>query len=86
MANWVLGAIRGEVELVVEVAHPCVVTEYGEEILSRADFMVGSPTALSEAGAERRLREAAARGGHTLYVPRGAMWGSEDIERMDRGG
>ncbi|NWI68611.1 ASPD dehydrogenase, partial [Todus mexicanus] len=47
---------------------------------------VGSPTALAEAEAERRLREAAARGGHTLYVPRGALWGCEDIARMDRAG
>ncbi|CAM4623528.1 unnamed protein product [Lepidochelys kempii] len=30
-----------------------------------------------------RLREAAQRGGHTLYVPRGALWGGEDIQRMD---
>uniref|UniRef100_A0A8V5GMX5 Aspartate dehydrogenase domain-containing protein n=1 Tax=Melopsittacus undulatus TaxID=13146 RepID=A0A8V5GMX5_MELUD len=75
-----------DVELVVEVAHPCVATEYGEEILSHADFMLGSPTALSDPAMEQRLRGAAERGGHTLYVPRGALWGCEDIERMDRAG
>ncbi|KAM9510602.1 aspartate dehydrogenase domain-containing protein isoform 1-T2 [Guaruba guarouba] len=75
-----------DVELVVEVAHPSVAMEYGEEILRRADFMLGSPTALSDPDTERRLRGAAARGGHTLYVPRGALWGCEDIERMDRAG
>ncbi|XP_062368545.1 aspartate dehydrogenase domain-containing protein [Cinclus cinclus] len=74
------------VDLVVEVAHPCVVQEHGEDILKHADFMVGSPSALADAVTERRLREAAARGGHTLYVPRGALWGCEDIARMDSAG
>ncbi|CAN0018574.1 unnamed protein product, partial [Bubo scandiacus] len=30
-----------EVDLVVEVAHPCVAREHGEDILAYADFMVG---------------------------------------------
>ncbi|XP_074423630.1 aspartate dehydrogenase domain-containing protein [Larus michahellis] len=75
-----------EVDLVVEVAHPCVAREHGEDILAHADFMLGSPTALADPETERRLRAAAARGGHTLYVPRGALWGCEDIRRMDDAG
>ncbi|XP_054664433.1 aspartate dehydrogenase domain-containing protein isoform X1 [Grus americana] len=75
-----------EVDLVVEVAHPCVAREHGEDILAHADFMLGSPTALADPETERRLRGAAARGGHTLYVPRGALWGCEDIQRMDQAG
>lgn len=71
------------VDLVVEVAHPCVVRDHGASFLSGADFMVGSPTALADQATEMRLREAARRGGHTLYVPRGALWGGEDIQRMD---
>uniref|UniRef100_A0A8D0EY24 Aspartate dehydrogenase domain containing n=1 Tax=Strix occidentalis caurina TaxID=311401 RepID=A0A8D0EY24_STROC len=47
---------------------------------------LGSPTALADPETERRLRGAAARGGHTLYVPRGALWGCEDIRRMDEAG
>ncbi|NXN96346.1 ASPD dehydrogenase, partial [Rhinopomastus cyanomelas] len=74
------------VDLVVEVAHPCVAQEHGEDILAHADFMLGSPTALADPEMERRLREAAERGGHTLYVPRGALWGCEDIQRMDQAG
>ncbi|XP_027563783.1 putative L-aspartate dehydrogenase, partial [Neopelma chrysocephalum] len=74
------------VDLVVEVAHPCVAQEHGEDILGHADFMLGSPTALADPETERRLREAATRGGHTLYVPRGALWGCEDIARMDQEG
>ncbi|XP_069738847.1 aspartate dehydrogenase domain-containing protein [Phaenicophaeus curvirostris] len=77
---------RTGVDLVVEVAHPCVAKEHGEDILAHADFMVGSPTALADPETERRLREAVARGGHTLYVPRGALWGCEDIRRMDQAG
>uniref|UniRef100_A0A8C4VC90 Aspartate dehydrogenase domain-containing protein n=1 Tax=Falco tinnunculus TaxID=100819 RepID=A0A8C4VC90_FALTI len=75
-----------EVDLVVEVAHPCVAQEHGEDILAHADFMLGSPTVLADPVVEQRLRGAAARGGHTLYVPRGALWGCEDIARMDRAG
>ncbi|XP_066031025.1 aspartate dehydrogenase domain-containing protein-like [Chamaea fasciata] len=74
------------VDLVVEVAHPCLAQEHGEDILRHADFMLGSPCALADAVTERRLREAAARGGHTLYVPRGALWGCDDIARMDSAG
>ncbi|XP_057245140.1 aspartate dehydrogenase domain-containing protein, partial [Malurus melanocephalus] len=47
---------------------------------------VGSPCALADPDSERRLRAAAARGGHTLYIPRGALWGCEDIARMDSAG
>ncbi|XP_032533345.1 putative L-aspartate dehydrogenase [Chiroxiphia lanceolata] len=74
------------VDLVVEVAHPCVAQEHGEDILGHADFMLGSPTALADPETERRLREAATRGSHTLYVPRGALWGCGDIARMDQEG
>nr|XP_048689249.1 aspartate dehydrogenase domain-containing protein isoform X2 [Caretta caretta] len=72
-----------EADLVVEVAHPCIVRDHGATFLSGADFMVGSPTSLADQATEMRLREAAQRGGHTLYVPRGALWGGEDIQRMD---
>ncbi|XP_074872228.1 aspartate dehydrogenase domain-containing protein isoform X1 [Carettochelys insculpta] len=74
------------VHLLVEVAHPCIARDHGEAFLSGADFMVGSPTALADPATEARLREAAQRGGHTLYVPRGALWGGEDIQRMDERG
>ncbi|CAM4690705.1 unnamed protein product [Lepidochelys olivacea] len=72
-----------EADLVVEVAHPCIARDHGATFLSGADFMVGSPTSLADQATEMRLREAAQRGGHTLYVPRGALWGGEDIQRMD---
>uniref|UniRef100_A0A674GY86 Aspartate/homoserine dehydrogenase NAD-binding domain-containing protein n=1 Tax=Taeniopygia guttata TaxID=59729 RepID=A0A674GY86_TAEGU len=59
------------VALVVEVAHPCVVQEHGEDILGHADLMLGSPTALADGDTERRLRAAAARGDTPCTCPGG---------------
>uniref|UniRef100_A0A8C4YI73 Aspartate dehydrogenase domain-containing protein n=1 Tax=Gopherus evgoodei TaxID=1825980 RepID=A0A8C4YI73_9SAUR len=74
-----------EVDLVVEVAHPCVVRDHGASFLFLTLLpQVGSPTALADQATEMRLREAARRGGHTLYVPRGALWGGEDIQDSDK--
>uniref|UniRef100_UPI00398E9CB9 aspartate dehydrogenase domain-containing protein isoform X1 n=1 Tax=Pristiophorus japonicus TaxID=55135 RepID=UPI00398E9CB9 len=69
-------------DLILEVAHPQIAKDYGDEFLKYADFMVGSPTALAEQGVDSRCREAARRYRHTLYVPRGALWGGEDIQKM----
>ena len=91
-------------DLIVEVAHPSVVAEYGVLFLKTADFMVctphththsrtlihphqvGSPTALAEAEVEKRVVREAREGEHGLYVPAGAFWGGQDIQKMaDRG-
>ncbi|CAI8015318.1 Putative L-aspartate dehydrogenase [Geodia barretti] len=73
-------------DLIVEVAHPSVVAEFGQLLLQTADFMVGSPTALAEAAVERNLLREARDGAHGLYVPAGAFWGGQDIQKMaDRG-
>ncbi|XP_061444759.1 aspartate dehydrogenase domain-containing protein isoform X2 [Rhineura floridana] len=73
-------------DIIIEVAHPCIVQDNGESFLQAADFMVGSPTALADLGTELKLREAARRSGHTLYIPSGALWGGQDIQRLDDGG
>ena len=101
-------------DLIVEVAHPSVVAEYGVLFLKTADFMVctphthththehsltlththslthphqvGSPTALAEAEVEKRVVREAREGEHGLYIPAGAFWGGQDIQKMaDRG-
>ncbi|XP_018420739.1 PREDICTED: putative L-aspartate dehydrogenase [Nanorana parkeri] len=73
-------------DLIVEVAHPDITRDYGELFLSAANLMIGSPTVLSDPEIEQKLREIAKTSGHTLYVPSGALWGGEDIQRMaDRG-
>ncbi|XP_048252420.1 putative L-aspartate dehydrogenase isoform X2 [Haliotis rufescens] len=71
-------------DLVVEVAHPSITQQYGPDILQKADYMIGSPTALADADLEAGLRSAATN--HGLYIPSGAFWGGDDIKKMaDRG-
>ncbi|XP_070204877.1 aspartate dehydrogenase domain-containing protein-like isoform X2 [Littorina saxatilis] len=71
-------------DLIVEVAHPDITRQFGASFLASADYMIGSPTAMSSASLEKELRAAATQ--HGLYVPSGAFWGGEDIKKMaDRG-
>ncbi|XP_072026436.1 aspartate dehydrogenase domain-containing protein-like [Amphiura filiformis] len=71
-------------DLIVEVAHPVISGQYGESFLMHADYMVGSPTALADQAVEDKLRAAAKH--HGLYIPSGAFWGGNDIQKMaDRG-
>uniref|UniRef100_H2Z9T7 Aspartate dehydrogenase domain-containing protein n=1 Tax=Ciona savignyi TaxID=51511 RepID=H2Z9T7_CIOSA len=72
--------------LIVEVAHPNITREFGELILSVADFFIGSPTALSDQKTENALRKAADEYKHGLYVPSGAFWGAQDIQKMAKSG
>ena len=47
-------------------------------------YQVGSPTALADQEVEDKLRAAAKH--HGMYVPSGAFWGGNDIQKMaDRG-
>ncbi|XP_061242140.1 aspartate dehydrogenase domain-containing protein isoform X3 [Bos javanicus] len=73
-------------DLVVEVAHPKIIQESGAEILRYANLLVGSPSALADQATERQLLEASHRWGHTVFVARGALWGAEDITRLDEAG
>ncbi|XP_064170662.1 aspartate dehydrogenase domain-containing protein isoform X1 [Anguilla rostrata] len=74
------------VDVIVEVCHPRIVKEFGAQFLSRAHFLVGSPTALANPQVDAELRRAAARHGKTLYVPSGALWGGQDIQRLNNSG
>lgn len=47
---------------------------------------MGSPSALSDADLNRELRQAAHKYSRTLYVPSGALWGGQDIQRMSDSG
>ncbi|KAM6224739.1 aspartate dehydrogenase domain-containing protein [Rhynchocyon petersi] len=73
-------------DLVVEVAHPQIIHDSGAHILRHASLLVGSPSALADPATEHQLREATHRWGHTVFVARGALWGSEDIARLDAAG
>ncbi|XP_060075993.1 aspartate dehydrogenase domain-containing protein-like isoform X2 [Ylistrum balloti] len=71
-------------DLIVEVAHPNITKQWGARFLATADYMIGSPTALSDATLETELRNASSC--HGLYIPTGAFWGGDDIKKMaDRG-
>ncbi|XP_029441565.1 putative L-aspartate dehydrogenase isoform X2 [Rhinatrema bivittatum] len=75
-----------QADLIVEVAHPSITRDHGAKFLSSANFMVGSPTALADQATEKQLREASRHSGKSLYIPSGALWGGEDIQKMaDRG-
>ncbi|KAK2498458.1 hypothetical protein MC885_010582 [Smutsia gigantea] len=73
-------------DLVVEVAHPKIIHESGAQILRHADLLVGSPSALADQATERQLQEASRCWGHAVFVARGALWGPEDITRLDAAG
>lgn len=44
---------------------------------------VGSPSALSDSQLDQELRLSAKQHGNTLYVPSGALWGGQDIQRLN---
>ncbi|XP_068958242.1 aspartate dehydrogenase domain-containing protein isoform X2 [Petaurus breviceps papuanus] len=73
-------------DLVVEVAHPKIIHEFGAQILSHADLLVGSPSALADKDTEQQLLEASRKSGRSVFVARGALWGAEDICRLDASG
>ncbi|XP_004071562.1 putative L-aspartate dehydrogenase [Oryzias latipes] len=73
-------------DVIVEVCHPQIVKEYGCSFLSHSHFMVGSPSALSDSDLNQKLRRAALQYGKTLYVPSGALWGGQDIQRLNDSG
>ncbi|XP_033826629.1 aspartate dehydrogenase domain-containing protein [Periophthalmus magnuspinnatus] len=73
-------------DVIVEVCHPHIVKEFGVRFLSKSHFMVGSPSALSDSALNQNLREAAQRYNKTLYVPSGALWGGQDIQRLSDSG
>lgn len=49
-------------------------------------LQVGSPSALSDFELNQKLRQASVQHGRTLYVPSGALWGGQDIQRMNDSG
>ncbi|XP_072224287.1 aspartate dehydrogenase domain-containing protein [Leuresthes tenuis] len=73
-------------DVIVEVCHPQIVKEFGLHFLSQSHFMVGSPSALSDPDLNQKLRQASLQYGRTLYVPSGALWGGQDIQRMNDSG
>jgi aspartate dehydrogenase len=69
----------GDVDLVVELAHPSVSIELGERILSKTSYMPCSVVALADESLRNRLLATARRAGTKLYVPHGAVVGMDNL-------
>lgn len=65
--------------LVVEAAHPDITRQHGEAILKVADYMPLSVTALADPALLDRLKTTAARHGHRLLIPHGALVGLDSL-------
>lgn len=70
----------------IEVAHPDVTKQFGAEILSHCDYFIGSPSVLADRQLEASLTDAIRRSHKRLFVPNGALWGTQDIRRMSNSG
>lgn len=74
-------------DLIVEVAHPSVSTNWAAKFLEKADYMLASTTCFADCETEDMLK-AAANGphGHGIYMCAGALFGSQDIQAMSNMG
>ncbi|EFC50232.1 predicted protein [Naegleria gruberi] len=68
--------------IIVEVAHPNIIVEYGSKFLSCCDLFVGSPTAFADINVEEEIRSIAKTSTNGCYIASGALWGSLDIQKM----
>ncbi|KAJ6642832.1 putative L-aspartate dehydrogenase [Pseudolycoriella hygida] len=75
-----------EPDLVIEVAHPDVTKRFGAEILSKCDYFIGSPSVLADRELELSLTESIQNSKKRLFVPNGALWGTQEIRRMSNAG
>jgi predicted dinucleotide-utilizing enzyme len=77
--------------IIIEVAHPSIVAEYGPLFLQTADLIISSPTALADPIVMEKIKDItnskdSSNPNHGLYIAVGALWGGQDIQRMaDRG-
>lgn len=66
-------------DIVVECAHPQISRDFGASILKRADYMPLSVTALADDDLHTALRDAAGASGHRLFIPSGALVGTDSF-------
>ena len=83
---------------VIEVADPSVIKKYSDLILRHCDLFVGSPTALADKDTFnvikkliptkiirktlQSLKNLSKQFNRSVYVPAGAFWGGNDIQKM----
>ncbi len=66
-------------DLIVEMAHPDISRDYGAFILSQADYMMLSVSALGDSKLEKELVSACTKHGRRLYIPHGALVGIDSL-------
>ncbi|ULU00791.1 hypothetical protein L3Y34_001306 [Caenorhabditis briggsae] len=71
-----------DIDLVIEVAHPKIIAEYGELILEHCDLIAGSPTCFADQELLEKLKNLSLMHARRLLVPAGALWGANDIQKM----
>ncbi|CAP35527.1 Protein CBG17998 [Caenorhabditis briggsae] len=74
--------VQGDIDLVIEVAHPKIIAEYGELILEHCDLIAGSPTCFADQELLEKLKNLSLMHARRLLVPAGALWGANDIQKM----
>lgn len=72
-------ALARDVDLVVEAAMAHHVKEMAPSVLTSADFMAFSCTALADRETEAAVLAAAGASGHRIYIPHGAVLGLDGI-------
>ena len=71
--------VIGNLDLVVELAHPDISREWGGQILQHTDYMPCSVAALADVKLKEGLLKIAAKAGTRLLVPHGAVVGIDNI-------
>jgi len=71
-------------DLIVEVAHPIISKKWGSAFLEHADYMIGSPTALADRETEAAILQT--QHPHSIYIPRGALPGLEEVINLKNSG
>jgi predicted dinucleotide-utilizing enzyme len=66
-------------DIVIEAAHPDITRDHGAQILTVADYIPLSVTALADADLYESLQRAALKSGHRLLIPHGALVGLDSL-------
>jgi predicted dinucleotide-utilizing enzyme len=66
-------------DLVIEMAHPAYTQRWGAQILSAADYMPLSVSALADDALREQLLAAAGAAGTSLAIPHGALMGLDSL-------
>ena len=64
------------------MAHPIISENYGHKFLTKAHYVIGSPTALANQQTLDLIESASKLNGRKVFVPCGAFWGAADIRKM----